>query len=74
MTGLGADDNRERFFYCAAFDPVPGRIPDDKDVQERIVRREEARRVAADFQSAHTSLESATTSRPSATPLICLSA
>jgi hypothetical protein len=38
---------------CAAFDLVPGRIHDDKDVQERIVRRKQARRGAADFQLAH---------------------
>ena len=76
VTGFGAGDSRGRggCLYNVAFHLLLGRVYDDKDVQERIVRREEARRVAADFQSAHTSLESATTSRPSATPLICLSA
>jgi hypothetical protein len=37
----GAGDSRgsSGFLYCAAFDLVPGRIYDDKDLQERIVRR-----------------------------------
>ena len=41
MTGFGAGDSRGRggFLYNAAFHLLVGRIYDDKDVQERIVRR-----------------------------------
>jgi len=41
VTGFGAGDSRGRggFLYNAAFHLLVGRIYDDKDVQERIVRR-----------------------------------
>jgi uncharacterized protein YbjT (DUF2867 family) len=41
VTGFGAGDSRGRggFLYSAAFDLLLGRVYDDKDVQERIVRR-----------------------------------
>jgi putative NADH-flavin reductase len=41
VTGLGAGDSRGRggFLYSVAFNVLVGRIYDDKDVQERIVRR-----------------------------------
>jgi NAD(P)-dependent dehydrogenase (short-subunit alcohol dehydrogenase family) len=41
VTGFGAGDSRCRggFLYSAAFHLLLGRIYDDKDVQERIVRR-----------------------------------
>ncbi len=41
MTGFGAGDSRGHggFLYCAAFHLLLGRVYDDKDVQERIVRR-----------------------------------
>jgi hypothetical protein len=40
-TGFGAGDSRGHggFLYCAAFHLLLGRVYDDKDVQERIVRR-----------------------------------
>ena len=41
VTGFGAGDSRGRggFLYSVAFNLLVGRIYDDKDVQERIVRR-----------------------------------
>ena len=41
MTGFGAGDSRGSggFLYNVAFHLVLGRVYDDKDVQERIVRR-----------------------------------
>ena len=41
VTGFGAGDSRGRggFLYSVAFHLLVGRIYDDKDVQERIVRR-----------------------------------
>jgi len=41
VTGFGAGDSRGHggFLYCAAFHLLLGRAYDDKDVQERIVRR-----------------------------------
>jgi putative NADH-flavin reductase len=41
VTGFGAGDSRGHggLLYNAAFHLVPGRLYDDKDVQERIVRR-----------------------------------
>ena len=41
VTGFGAGDSRDRggFVYSLAFHLLLGRIYDDKDVQERIVRR-----------------------------------
>ena len=41
VTGFGAGDSRGRggFLYSAAFHLLLGRVYDDKDVQERIVRR-----------------------------------
>jgi putative NADH-flavin reductase len=41
VTGFGAGDSRDRggFLYNVAFHLLMGRIYDDKDVQERIVRR-----------------------------------
>jgi putative NADH-flavin reductase len=41
VTGFGAGDSRDRggFLYNVAFHLLVGRIYDDKDVQERIVRR-----------------------------------
>jgi len=41
VTGFGAGDSRGHggFLYCAAFHLLLGRVYDDKDVQERIVRR-----------------------------------
>jgi putative NADH-flavin reductase len=41
VTGFGAGDSRGRggFFYCVAAHLLLGRIYDDKDVQEYIVRR-----------------------------------
>ena len=41
VTGFGAGDSRGRggFLYNAAFHLLLGRVYDDKDVQERIVRR-----------------------------------
>jgi putative NADH-flavin reductase len=41
VTGFGAGDSRGYggFLYCAAFHLLLGRVYDDKDVQERIVRR-----------------------------------
>jgi putative NADH-flavin reductase len=41
VTGFGAGDSRGRggFLYNVAFHLLVGRIYDDKDVQERIVRR-----------------------------------
>jgi hypothetical protein len=41
LTGFGAGDSRGRggFLYSAAFHLLLGRIYDDKDMQERIVRR-----------------------------------
>jgi uncharacterized protein YbjT (DUF2867 family) len=41
VTGFGAGDSRGRggFFYNVAFHLLLGRVYDDKDVQERIVRR-----------------------------------
>jgi putative NADH-flavin reductase len=41
VTGFGAGDSRGRggFLYSAAFHLLLGRIYDDKDLQERIVRR-----------------------------------
>jgi NAD(P)H-binding len=40
VTGFGAGDSRGRrgFLYSAAFHLLLGRVYDDKDVQERIVR------------------------------------
>jgi NAD(P)H-binding len=41
VTGFGAGDSRDRggFFYCVASHLLLGRIYNDKDVQEHIVRR-----------------------------------
>ena len=41
VTGFGAGDSRGRggFLYSAAFHLLLGRVYDDKDVQERIIRR-----------------------------------
>src|SRR5256712_13419268 len=41
VTGFGAGDSRGRggFLYSVAFHLLLGRVYDDKDVQERIVRR-----------------------------------
>jgi putative NADH-flavin reductase len=41
VTGFGAGDSRSRggFIYNVAFHLLLGRVYDDKDVQERIVRR-----------------------------------
>ena len=41
MTGFGAGDSRSRggLVYNLAFHLLLGRVYDDKDVQERIVRR-----------------------------------
>ncbi len=41
VTGFGAGDSRDRggFLYSVAFHLLLGRVYDDKDVQERIVRR-----------------------------------
>jgi uncharacterized protein YbjT (DUF2867 family) len=41
VTGFGAGDSRGRggFLYNAAFQLLLGRVYDDKEVQERIVRR-----------------------------------
>ena len=41
VTGFGAGDScgHGGFLYCAAFHLLLGRVYDDKDVQERIVRR-----------------------------------
>src|SRR5262245_25355604 len=41
VTGFGAGDSRGHggFLYCAVFNLFLGRIYDDKDAQERIVRR-----------------------------------
>ena len=41
VTGFGAGDSRGRggFLYSVAFHRLVGRIYDDKDVQERIIRR-----------------------------------
>ena len=41
VTGFGAGDSRDRggFLYSVAFHLLMGRIYDDKDAQERIVRR-----------------------------------
>ena len=41
VTGFGAGDSRGHggLLYCAAFHLLLGRVYDDKDVQERIVRR-----------------------------------
>jgi putative NADH-flavin reductase len=41
VTGFGAGDSRGRggFLYSAAFHLLVGRIYDDKDMQERIIRR-----------------------------------
>ena len=39
VTGFGAGDSRGGFLYNVAFHLLMGRIYDDKDVQERIVRR-----------------------------------
>ena len=41
VTGFGAGDSRDRggFLYRLAFHLLLGRIYDDKDAQERIVRR-----------------------------------
>src|SRR5262245_65648092 len=41
VTGFGAGNSRGHggFLYCAAFHLLLGRVSDDKDVQERIVRR-----------------------------------
>ena len=41
VTGFGAGDSRGYggFLYCAVFHLLLGRVYDDKDVQERIVRR-----------------------------------
>jgi putative NADH-flavin reductase len=41
VTGFGAGDSRDRggFLYSVAFHLLLGRIYDDKDVQERIIRR-----------------------------------
>src|SRR5262245_22752201 len=40
VTGFGAGDSRGHggFLYCAVFNLVLGRVYDDKDAQERIVR------------------------------------
>src|SRR5262249_3056165 len=41
VTGFGAGNSRGHggFLYCAVFHLLLGRVYDDKDVQERIVRR-----------------------------------
>ncbi len=41
VTGFGAGDSRNRgnFFYNAAFTMFLGRVYDDKDVQERLIRK-----------------------------------
>jgi hypothetical protein len=41
VTGFGAGDSRGHggFLYSVAFHLLMGRVYDDKDVQERIVRR-----------------------------------
>jgi hypothetical protein len=43
VTGFGAGDSRGHggFLYCVVFHLLLGRVYDDKDVQERIVRRSE---------------------------------